>query len=150
MMRVSMRDRACARTFQGRVMSSYPRVFCARKTPSRKEARKRRREHSPRDYALLVGNVIADKLKEMMNGSGRLPPNEELVNALAEALCEADLDCSAVKLKQREVHAFIGSHYHHGHVIVPLRTQTARYCRGEGEPRGWWNHRLATSAIGVN
>jgi hypothetical protein len=130
-------------------MYSYPKVFCARKTPPRKEARKRRMELSSHDYALLVGDVIAGKLKEMTN-NGKLPPNKEVVEAVAEALCDAGLDCSAVKLKEREVHAIIG-YRRHGHVIVPLRTQMARYCRGVGEPRGWWNHRLAvTSAFGAD
>lgn len=130
-------------------MYSYPKVFCARKTPTKKEARKRRMELSPHDYALLVGDVIARQLKEIADG-GKLPPNRELVEAVAQALCDAGLDCSAVKLKEREVHAIIG-YRRHGHVIVPLRTLVARYTRGVGEPRGWWNHRPAvTSAFGAD
>jgi hypothetical protein len=84
---------------------------------------------------MLIGRVICDSLQqEVGRGTTRK-------SAVSVALKEAGFDDCTVEVVYGEVHAYIGSVYDrlHGHVIVPIRKATVRYCRGYAMPRGSWN-----------
>ena len=124
-------------------MSSYPRPATHHhKAPNQKKCRKRQQKYSGRDYALLVGEVISEKLKAVIVNGKRLMSNREIEKSLKITLRECALLNCSVEVVKGEVHAYIGSlaDHFHGHVIVPFRTLMMRYCRGYGEPRGAWNH----------
>lgn len=119
-----------------RVMSTHRGPAARNALPRKREQRRDWRDNSATKYAWYVGEVICDRLQQVVR------KGITLKDAVEAALKHSGCRNCEVKIIKGEVHAFIGylKDSLHGHVIVPIRSKVMRYCRGYAMPHGPRNH----------